>query len=108
MGLCFEDKRLRVGKFEQFHALIERWYCKKFKCIYTSKSNEYYRFFDVFYTQRNISHEKTSPKTLYLNGLVERINKALIEKVKLLTKTKLPKYFWDVTLYNAMHVIILV
>ncbi|RDX82110.1 hypothetical protein CR513_37143, partial [Mucuna pruriens] len=53
-----------------------------------------------------IKHEKTPPKTLQLNDLVERMNKTLIERVRcMLSKARLPKHFWGEALYTAVHVI---
>ncbi|RDX74016.1 hypothetical protein CR513_46284, partial [Mucuna pruriens] len=69
-----------LEKFKQFQALVERQSSKKVYC-----------------KQQGIRHEKTLPKTPQLNGLVERINKTLIEM--------LPKHFWGEALYTVMHVI---
>ncbi|RDX78452.1 hypothetical protein CR513_41272, partial [Mucuna pruriens] len=53
-----------------------------------------------------IKHEKTPPKTPQLNGLVERMNKTLIERVRyMLSEVKLPKHFSGEILYTTVHVI---
>ncbi|RDX66523.1 hypothetical protein CR513_54698, partial [Mucuna pruriens] len=50
-------------------------------------------------------HEKNPPKTPRLNGLAERMNKTLIERVRcMLSETRLPKHFLGQTLYIAVHV----
>ncbi|RDY00402.1 hypothetical protein CR513_16423, partial [Mucuna pruriens] len=51
-------------------------------------------------------HEKTPPKTPQLNGLAERMNRTLIERVRcMLSEARLPKHFWGEALYTAVHVI---
>ncbi|RDX85891.1 hypothetical protein CR513_32846, partial [Mucuna pruriens] len=53
-----------------------------------------------------IKHEKTPPKTPQLNGLTERMNRTLIERVRcMLSEARLPKHFWGEALYTAVHVI---
>ncbi|RDX85022.1 hypothetical protein CR513_33841, partial [Mucuna pruriens] len=53
-----------------------------------------------------IIHEKTPHKTLQLNGLVERMNRTLIERVRcMLSEAKLPKHLWGEALYTVVHVI---
>ncbi|RDX73793.1 hypothetical protein CR513_46544, partial [Mucuna pruriens] len=60
----------------------------------------------LMYIAQGIKHEKTLPKTPQLNGLAERMNRTLIEKVRcMLSKAKLPRYFSGETLYIAIHVI---
>lgn len=38
--------------------------------------------FDIYYKQQNIIYENTLPKTPQLNDLAERMNMALIERVR--------------------------
>ncbi|KAI4334662.1 hypothetical protein L6164_013380 [Bauhinia variegata] len=46
------------------------------------------------------------PKTPQLNGLAEKMNRTLIERVRcLLSEAKLPGSFWGEALYTAAHVI---
>ncbi|RDX72209.1 hypothetical protein CR513_48336, partial [Mucuna pruriens] len=72
-----------LEKFKQFQVLIEKQSGKK-----------------------GIRHEKTPPKTPQLNGLAERMNMTLIERVRcMLSEARLPKHFWGEALYTAMHVI---
>ncbi|RDX81951.1 hypothetical protein CR513_37322, partial [Mucuna pruriens] len=51
-----------------------------------------------------IKHEKTPPKTPWLNDLTKRMNKTLIERVRcILSEAKLPKHFWGEALYTIVH-----
>ena len=79
---------------------------RQLKCIHTDNGGEYCGSFDVYCKQYGIKYEKTPPKTPQLNGLVERMNRTLIERVRcMLSKAKLPKHFWGEALYTPVHVI---
>jgi len=72
------------------------------KRIRTDNGGEYYGPFDVYCKQHDIAYEKTPQ----LNGLAERMNRTLIERVRcMLSEAKLSKHFWGEALYTAMHVI---
>ena len=68
--------------FKQFQALSERQTGKQLKCIRTDNGGEYIVLFDNYCKSQGILHQKTPPKTPQLNGLVERMNKTLVERVK--------------------------
>ena len=83
-----------LDKFKEFHDLVKRQSRKKLKCIYYDNGGEYCGPFDA-YCKHGIAHEKTPPKTPQLNGLAERMNRTLLEKVRcMLSDAKLPKHFW--------------
>ena len=95
-----------LEKFKEFHVLVDRQSSKKLKRIRTNNDGEYCGPFDVYCKQHGIAHEKTPPKTPQLNGLAERMNKTLIERVRcMLSEAKLPKHFWGEALYTVLHVI---
>nr|KYP45754.1 Retrovirus-related Pol polyprotein from transposon TNT 1-94 [Cajanus cajan] len=95
-----------LERFKQFHALVERQSGKKLKHIHTDNGGEYCGPFDVYCKQHGIAHEKTPLKTPQLNGLAERMNKTLLERVRcMLSDAKLPKHFWGEALYTTVHVI---
>jgi len=95
-----------LEKLKEFHVLVERQSGKKLKCIRTDNGGEYCGSFDVYCKKYGIKHEKTPPKTPQLNGLAERMNITLIERIRcMLSEAKLPKHFWGEELYTAMHVI---
>ena len=80
--------------FKQFHVLIERQSGEKLKCIRTDNRGEYSGRFDEYGRQHGIRHQKTPPKTPQLNGLAERMNRALVERVIcLLSQSQLPRSF---------------
>ncbi|GJS93442.1 retrovirus-related pol polyprotein from transposon TNT 1-94 [Tanacetum coccineum] len=92
--------------FKQFHALVERQTGKKLKCIRTDNGGEYIGPFDAYCREHGIQHQKTPPKTSQLNGLAERMNRTLVERVRcLLSHAGLPASFWGETLNMAIHVI---
>ncbi|KAL4559836.1 hypothetical protein LXL04_031982 [Taraxacum kok-saghyz] len=95
-----------LEKFKQFHALVERQTGKKLKCIRTDNGGEYIGPFDAYCREHGIRHQKSPPKTPQLNGLAERMNRTLNERVTcLLSHANLPKSFWGEALNTAVHVI---
>ncbi|CAJ2645756.1 unnamed protein product [Trifolium pratense] len=95
-----------LEKFKEFHALVERQSGKKLKCVRSDNGGEYCGLFDVYCKQQGIAHEKTPPKTPQLNGLAERMNRTLVERVRcMLSEAKLPQHYWGEALYTAVHVI---
>ena len=92
--------------FKEFHALVERQTGKKLKCIRTDNGGEYCGPFDRYCREQGIRHQKTPPKTPQLNGLAERMNRTLVERVRcLLAEAKLPFLFWAEALCTVAHVI---
>ncbi|KAJ0865779.1 putative RNA-directed DNA polymerase [Helianthus annuus] len=92
--------------FKQFHALVERQTEKKLKCIRTDNGGEYIGPFDAYCREKGIRHQKTPPKTPQLNGLAERMNRTLAERVRcLLSHAGLPNSFWGEALNTAVNVI---
>ncbi|WJZ95351.1 hypothetical protein VitviT2T_014127 [Vitis vinifera] len=80
--------------FKQFHALVERQSGEKLKCIRTDNGGEYSGPFDEYCRQHGIRHQKTPPKTPQLNGLAERMNRTLVERVRcLLLQSQLARSF---------------
>ncbi|RVW83457.1 Retrovirus-related Pol polyprotein from transposon TNT 1-94 [Vitis vinifera] len=56
--------------------------------------------------QHGIRHQKTPPKTPQLNGLAERMNRTLVERVRcLLSQSQLPRSFWGEALNTVVHVL---
>ncbi|KAC9553688.1 hypothetical protein E3N88_45637 [Mikania micrantha] len=65
-----------------FHALVERQTGKKLKCIRMDNGGEYIGPFDAYCREKGIRHQKSPPKTPQLNGLAERMNRTLAERVR--------------------------
>ncbi|KAD6119895.1 hypothetical protein E3N88_11166 [Mikania micrantha] len=92
--------------FKQFHALVERQTGKNLKCIRTDNRGEYIGPFDAYCREKGIRHQKSPPKTPQLNGLAERMNRTLAERVRcLFSHAGLPNSFWGEALNTAVHVI---
>ena len=85
---------------------VERETGKKLKCIRTDNGGEYTGSFHEYCLRQGIRHQRTPPKTPQLNGLAERMNRTLIERVRcLLSDAKLPRSFWAEALNTVTHVI---
>ncbi|CAL1380337.1 unnamed protein product [Linum trigynum] len=98
-----KDQALDV--FKQFLALVERETGKKLKCIRTDNGGEYRGPFATFCKEHGIRQQFTPPKTTQLNGLAERMNMTLLERVRcLLSHSKLPQSFWGEALLAAVYV----
>ena len=92
--------------FKQFQALSERQTGKKLKCIRTDNGGEHISPFDDYFRLQEIRHQKTPPKTPQLNGLAERMNRTLVERVRcVLSEAKLPNSFWAEALNIVAYVI---
>ncbi|KAJ0804413.1 putative RNA-directed DNA polymerase [Helianthus annuus] len=90
--------------FKQFHALVERQTEKKLKCIRTDNGGEYIGPFDAYCREKGIRHQKTPPKTPQLNGLAERMNRTLAERVRcMLSHAGLPNSFWGEALNTVQE-----
>ena len=66
-----------LGVFKQFQASVEGETRKKVKCIRTDNGGEYCGPFDEYSKHQGIRHLKT-------NGLAERMNRTLMERVRCL------------------------
>ncbi|CAL1397307.1 unnamed protein product [Linum trigynum] len=98
-----KDQALDV--FKQFLALVERETGKKLKCIRTDNGGEYRGPFATFCKEHGIRQQFTPPKTPQLNGLAERKNRTLLERVRcLLSHSKLPQSFWGEALLATVYV----
>ena len=67
--------------FKEFHVSVERETGKKLKFIRTDNGGEYFGSFNAYCQEHGIKHQKTPPKTPQLNGLAERMNRTLVERV---------------------------
>ena len=83
-----------LGVFKQFQVSVERETEKKIKCIRTDKRGEYIGPFDAYCKEQGIRHQFTPPKTPQLNGIAERMNRTIVERVRcMLSHAKLPKSY---------------
>ena len=77
------------------------------KCFRSDNGGEYTsREFEIYSTKNGIRHEKTVPDTPQHNGVVERMNRTIIERVRCMLKTeKLLKVFWGEVAQIAYYLI---
>ena len=101
------SKDLVFEHFKLFHALVERETGKKLKCLRSDNGGEYTsRLFRGYCTEHGIRHERTIPRTPEQNGLAERMNRTIMEKVRsMLATAKLPKSFWGEAANTACYLI---
>ena len=95
-----------LGVFKEFHNNVERETGRKLKCVRSDNGGEYRGPFERYCRNYGIRLEKTPPKTSQLNGLVERMNMTLTERVRaMLSHAKLPNCFCTEGLTHAMYVL---
>ncbi|GKV32108.1 hypothetical protein SLEP1_g40737 [Rubroshorea leprosula] len=93
--------------FQHYHAMVERETGLKLKCLRTDNGGEYTsKEFRDYCSKHGIRHEKIVPGTPQHNGVVERMNRTIVEKVRcMLRMATLPKLFWGETVNTAMYLI---
>lgn len=92
--------------FKEFKTLVENQYNAKIKRFRSDNGGEFCsNEFENFFRENGIKHEKTVPKSPQQNGISERLNRTLIEKVRtMLSDAALPKSFWAEALNTAAYV----
>lgn len=84
------------SKFVEWLALVENQSGKSLKALRTDNGLEYCnKTFDDFCKGKGILRHKTCPYTPQQNGVAERLNRTILEKVRsLLSETGLGEEFW--------------
>jgi len=101
-----KHKYQTLEAFKEFHAKVERETGRKLKCVRSDNGGEYRGPFERYCRNVGIRLEKSPPKTPQRNGLAERMNKTLTERVTaMLSHAHLPNSFWTEALMNAMYVV---
>jgi transposase InsO family protein len=87
--------------------MVERKKGKSLKCLHTDNGGEYTsNEFENYCSEYVIRHEKTVSGTSQHNGVAERINRTIVEKVRcMLRMAKLPKSFWAEAVQTACYLI---
>ncbi|CAA0819883.1 Unknown protein [Striga hermonthica] len=68
--------------FKSFHVMVERETEKKLKCLRSDNGGEYTsKEFDAYCRTYGIRHEKSVPRTPQHNGVAERMNRTIMERV---------------------------
>jgi Integrase core domain len=93
--------------FQEFHVMVERETDKKLKCLRSDNGGEYTsKEFKAYCAKYRIRHEKTVPGTPQHNGVAERMNRTIVEKVRCMLKmAKLPKQFWGEAVRTSCYLI---
>ncbi|MCO5581974.1 hypothetical protein L7F22_035863 [Adiantum nelumboides] len=86
---------------------VENQSGKKLKCLRTDNGGEYVlRAFQDFCESKGIKQELTAFYNPSQNGVVERMNRTIQEKVKsMLSNAQLPNGFWVEAVASAVHLI---
>ena len=87
--------------------MVERETGNPLKRLRTDNGGEYIsREFKEYCSKHEIRHEKTVPSTPQHNGVVEKMNQTIVEKVRCMLKlSKLPKSFWGEVVNTAVYLI---
>ena len=103
-ALKTKDQVLDV--FKQFHVEVERETGLKLKCVRADNGGEYRGPFETYCRFHGIKLQKSVPKTPQHNGVAERMNRTICERIKcMLSHAKLPKSFWGEAMRTAVDLI---
>ena len=87
--------------------MVEKETGKPLKCLRTDNKGEYiYHEFREYCSKHGIRLEKTVPGTPQHNGVAERMNCTIVEKVRCMLRTaKLPKSFWGAVVLTTCYLV---
>ena len=102
-----KNKHEVFQKFLEWKAMVERSTGHKVKILRSDNGGEYTsNKFEDYLKKEGIRHEYTIPKTPEQNGVSERMNRTLVEKVRsMLIDSKLPQRFWAEALSTAAYLL---
>jgi len=84
-----------LERFKEFKEEVENQLGRKIKRLRTDGGGEYKKAFEKYLKQHGIIHETTAPYSPEQNGVSERANRTIMERVKaILAETGLPKNLW--------------
>ncbi|KAL2242583.1 UNVERIFIED_CONTAM: Retrovirus-related Pol polyprotein from transposon TNT 1-94 [Sesamum indicum] len=94
-------------KFEKWKIFVENQTSRKLKSLRTDNGLEFCnQQFSEMCDKFGIRRHKTNPYTPQQNGVAERMNRTLLDKVRcLLISSGLPKTFWGEAVLTAAHLI---
>ena len=91
-----------LSMFKKFKVSVERETEKKLKCICIDNGGDFLRKIGAYCRESLISYQRS----LRFNGVDERMNRALVERVNcLLLDGELPESFWGEALSTIVHVL---
>ncbi|KAH9655560.1 Integrase catalytic domain-containing protein [Citrus sinensis] len=102
-----KHKSEALGKFKEWDTLIENQTGKKIKRLRTDNGLEYCsKEFEDFCKYKGIARHRTVTYTPQQNGLAERMNRTIIERVRcMLLNANLSKGFWAEVVTTAAYLI---
>ena len=102
-----KTKDLVFEHFKKFHAMVEKEKEKPLKCLCSDNGGEYTsNEFKSYCFEKGIRHEKTILGTPQQNGVAERMNHTIVEKIRcMLRMANLPKSFWGEVVVTACYLI---
>ena len=103
-AFVLKSKDQVLSVFKEFHARVERESGQKLKAVRTDNGGEYMGQFEQYCKSHGIKLEYTVPKTPQLNGLAERMNRTIAERVRsMLSHAKLPKSYWAEAMMTVVY-----
>lgn len=104
-GYMIKAKSEVFSKFLEFKALVENETGNKLKCLRTDNGGEYSsNELENYLKSHGIRHQTTVPYTPQQNGVAERTNRTLFEKVRcMLFESNLDKRFWAEAMNTAIY-----
>ncbi|KAL5557135.1 hypothetical protein UlMin_039371 [Ulmus minor] len=102
-----KNKSDAFGKFKEWKKMVEVQTGKKLKKLRTDNGLEFLNYeFDQFCKDEGIVRHKTVPYTPQQNGLAERMNRTLLERVRcMLLEGGVPKRFWGEAVNTAAYLV---
>ena len=95
-----------MSVFKEFLDRIEREFGQKLKVVQTNNGGEYRRQFEEYCQSQGIRLKYIVLKTPELNGLAERMNQTIMERVwSMLAHAKLSKIYWTEALTMVVYVL---
>ena len=94
-------------QFLEWKVMVENSMGRKLKTLRTDNGGEFTSSeFESFLKSEGVRHELTVPKTPEQNGVAERMNRTLVEKVRsMLCGAKMPQKFWAEALSTAAYLL---
>ncbi len=100
--MCTKDEALGAYKSYEAWATMQQ-HCRAIKVLCSDQGGEYLsKDFDQHLAKSGTARKLTAHDTLQLNGIAERLNRTLLERIRAFTHTSgLPKSLWGKALRHA-------
>ena len=102
-----KHKNQAFAKFKEWKIMVENQTGKRLKKLRTDNGLEFCnREFNDYCTKQGIARHRTCTETPQQNGLAERMNRTILDKVRcMLSESNLPKRFWAEATNTAVYLI---